>query len=74
MATVKKGITVSAPKWWRHLRASAKRQFWKRQRISDKDFLRITREVLDDAHPEAVAAYRARLDDYRTQFQKGNKP
>jgi hypothetical protein len=35
MATVKKGITVRAPEWWRHLRR-CKRQFWKRQRAADK--------------------------------------
>ena len=31
MATMKKGITVRATEWWRHLRW-AKRAFWKRQR------------------------------------------
>jgi hypothetical protein len=35
MATVKKGISVRAPQWWRHLR-SWKRVFWKRQRKADK--------------------------------------
>ena len=32
MAHVRKGHTVSAPQWWKHLRPFGKRQFWKRQR------------------------------------------
>lgn len=35
MANVKKGITVRAPQWWRHLR-SWKRVFWKKQRKADR--------------------------------------
>lgn len=31
MAHVRKGHTVSAPQWWKHLR-DWKRLFWKRQR------------------------------------------
>src|SRR5262245_57250399 len=36
MANVKKGQTVRAPEWWKHLRWT-KRQFWKRQRQADKE-------------------------------------
>lgn len=36
MATIKKGTTVPAPQWWRHLRPYWKRAFWKRQRKADK--------------------------------------
>ena len=36
MATMKKGITVPAPEWWKHLRPWCKRQFWKRQRQDNK--------------------------------------
>jgi len=32
MAHVKKGITVPAPQWWKHLRPYCKRQFWHTQR------------------------------------------
>ncbi len=39
MATVKKGITVSAPEWWKHLKW-AKRVFWKKQRRADKKAIR----------------------------------
>ena len=35
MANVKKGQTVKAPEWWKHLKWT-KRVFWKRQRTSDK--------------------------------------
>jgi hypothetical protein len=35
MATMKKGITVRAPEWWKHLKWF-KRLFWKRQRRDDK--------------------------------------
>jgi hypothetical protein len=34
MANVKKGQTVPAPQWWKHLR-DWKGVFWKRQRRSD---------------------------------------
>lgn len=40
MATMKKGILVSATEWWRHLRPYGKRAFWKRQREAER------REVL----------------------------
>ena len=40
MATRKKGITVSTPQWWRHLRKYVHRQFWKRQRRADKKDLK----------------------------------
>ena len=36
MASVKKGIDVPAPEWWKHLRPFNKRRFWKRQRAHDK--------------------------------------
>lgn len=39
MATVKKGITVHAPEWWKHLKW-CKRVFWKKQRRADKAELR----------------------------------
>ena len=68
MASVKKGITVASPKWWKHLKW-AKRQFWKRQRVADKDFARIEA----DAHPEAVKAFNARLENYRTKFKSGDE-
>jgi hypothetical protein len=35
MATMKKGITVRAPQWWKHLR-DWKRIFWKKQRKADQ--------------------------------------
>jgi hypothetical protein len=35
MANVKKGQSVSAPQWWKHLR-DWKRVFWKKQRQADK--------------------------------------
>ena len=43
LATMKKGITVPAGEWWRHLRKIGRRFFWKRQR---KEFKRETREEL----------------------------
>ncbi len=36
MANVKKGQTVRASQWWKHLRPFAKRQFWKAQRVANK--------------------------------------
>lgn len=43
LATVKKGILVSAGEWWKHLRKrKAHRPFWKRQRIAEK------REIRDE--------------------------
>jgi hypothetical protein len=35
MATIKKGITVRSPQWWKHLR-DWKRSFWKKQRKAFK--------------------------------------
>ncbi len=35
MATMKKGIAVRAPQWWKHLR-DWKRFFWKKQRKADQ--------------------------------------
>jgi hypothetical protein len=35
MATVKKGILVRSPEWWKHLKW-AKRVFWKKQRRAEK--------------------------------------
>lgn len=35
MANVKKGQTVPAPQWWKHLR-DWKQVFWKRQRTDDR--------------------------------------
>lgn len=40
MANVKKGQTVRAPEWWKHLRAYGKRTFWKKQRAADRTDLR----------------------------------
>lgn len=40
MATVKKGITVQTPEWWKHLRKFVHRRFWKRQRQADKKIAR----------------------------------
>jgi hypothetical protein len=39
MATKKKGITIPAPQWWKHLK-DWKRVFWKRQRQDDKRLCR----------------------------------
>jgi hypothetical protein len=39
MANIKKGQTVPAPEWWKHLKR-VKRLFWKRQRRADKTRLR----------------------------------
>ena len=36
MATVKKGQTVPAGEWWKHLRKFGRRFFWKRQRAAFK--------------------------------------
>lgn len=35
MANVKKGQTVPAPQWWKHLKKFNKRLFWKQQRKAD---------------------------------------
>ncbi len=43
MANVKKGITVSPPEWWKHLRW-VKRKFWKKQRGADKRELKLEKE------------------------------
>lgn len=39
MAHKKKGVTVAAAQRWKHLR-KWKRNFWKRQRLSDKRMVR----------------------------------
>lgn len=44
MANVKKGQTVPAPEWWKHLRWFGKRTFWKRQRKADQRNIRKERE------------------------------
>jgi hypothetical protein len=37
MATVKKGILVRSPDWWKHLRKRrAHRRFWKAQRQAER--------------------------------------
>ena len=36
MANVKKGQTVKASQWWKHLRPIGKRLFWKKQRKAFK--------------------------------------
>jgi hypothetical protein len=36
MSTVKKGITVKATEWAKHLRPYGKRAFWRRQRNDNK--------------------------------------
>ena len=69
MATVKKGITVASPEWWKHLKRW-KRNFWKRQRVSDKEFLRITCAEVEIEHPEARVAYTERLERYRDKFRR----
>jgi hypothetical protein len=43
MATVKKGLTVRASEWWKHLRPFAKRSFWKKQRRADKRDIKNTK-------------------------------
>jgi hypothetical protein len=40
MATVKKGISVRSPEWWKHLRKYNKRVFWKKQRKADQESAR----------------------------------
>lgn len=40
MATVKKGMLVSATEWWKHLRPFQKRKFWKKQRVAQKKELK----------------------------------
>jgi hypothetical protein len=35
MATVKRGLLVGAPQWWKHLR-DWKRLFWERQRTAER--------------------------------------
>jgi len=42
MATVKKGILVAAPQWWRHLR-KWKRVFWKKQRKAEREAIKSER-------------------------------
>ena len=45
MATVKKGTTVAACEWWKHLK-SMKRVFWKKQRKAfQQEIRRETNEV-----------------------------
>lgn len=44
MATVKKGLTVAPPEWWKHLRRWNKRRFWKKQRRADKTELQKEKE------------------------------
>jgi len=44
MANTKKGQTVTASEWWKHLRPFLKRKFWKKQRTADKKAIRNTTE------------------------------
>jgi hypothetical protein len=39
MATVKKGVLVPSPEWWKHLRR-VKRLFWKRHRRAEQRLAR----------------------------------
>jgi len=39
MATVKKGVLVSATEWWKHLRWT-KRTFWKKHRKAERRLIR----------------------------------
>jgi len=39
MATMKKGILICAPQWWKHLR-DWKRVFWRKHRKVEKQFTR----------------------------------
>jgi hypothetical protein len=48
MASVKKGILVPSPQWWKHLR-SWKRIFWKKHRKVEK---RETRTILNHRRSE----------------------
>lgn len=48
MANVKKGLTVSAPEWWKHLKW-CKRVFWKKQR---KAFARDNQERVKEREHE----------------------
>jgi hypothetical protein len=44
MATVKKGILVRSPEWWKHLRKRhAHRRFWKAQRQAERELTRAER-------------------------------
>jgi hypothetical protein len=43
MANVKKGQTVRATEWWKHLRPENKRRFWKKQRKADKRNLKLNK-------------------------------
>lgn len=40
MATVKKGMLVPSPEWWKHLRPLLKRLVWKRERGAAKKAIR----------------------------------
>ena len=54
MATMKKGILVSATEWWRHLRKRrAHRPFWKRQRLAEK------REIRDEVRERDADRFRS---------------
>lgn len=35
MATVKRGVLVRAPQWWKHLRPWWRRRFWKQHRRAE---------------------------------------
>lgn len=41
MANVKKGQTVPAPQWWKHLKKFNKRLFWKQQRKADHKMTKV---------------------------------
>ena len=44
VATVKKGVLVRCPEWWKHLRKHrAHRRFWKAQRQTERKLTRAER-------------------------------
>ncbi len=58
MATVKKGTTVPAPQWWKHLRPLYKRLFWKRQRRADNKERGLQHHRLGLGHPTSLRSPR----------------
>ena len=40
VATVKRGVLVPSPEWWKHLRWWMKRRFWKKHRKAEARLVR----------------------------------
>lgn len=36
MATVKKGVLMPSPEWWKHLRSSRWNRFWRKHRRAER--------------------------------------